>query len=84
MILPMAESVAVAEPVSRPKAMQASVVTAPTLPRTLPMMESHQSISADEMPLCSIRTPARMKVGTARNGKLSMAEKEACRKGVLA
>lgn len=56
----MALMVAMAEPVSTPKAMQAQVVMTPVAPRTRPTKDLTQSISILEMPLYSMSTPAKM------------------------
>ena len=60
MMLPMALMVAMAEPVSTPKAMQVMVQMMPREPRMRPRMDWIQLTTSLEMPLCSISTPAKM------------------------
>ena len=49
-----------AEPVRTPKAMQAQVVMMPVAPRTRPTKDLIQLMSIREMPLYSMRQPAKM------------------------
>jgi len=69
MIAPIAKVVAVEEPETAAKIMQATTQAAASPPCVLPTMARATSISRREMPPVSIRLPARMKNGMATSGK---------------
>ena len=67
MMVPMAATVAGAEPETAPKNMQATTVTMPRAPVTLPIRESAMRTSRLERPPQSMMSPA-----SRKKGRLSM------------
>ena len=66
-IPPIPVMVAREEPVIAPNSIQVTIVTAPTAPLSLPMMELANLITAEEIPDAAIRSPAKINAGIARN-----------------
>ena len=71
---PMAEASAIEEPEIPEKKISETTTTNPSPPLICPTRFRANRTSRCEMPPCSIKPPARMKRGMARNGKVSMPE----------
>ena len=63
---PIPVMVAREDPVIAPNSIHVTMVTAPTAPLNLPMMEFANLITAAEIPEAAIKSPAKMNAGIAR------------------
>src|SRR6056297_1955795 len=73
-IVPIAATVAIAEPLIAPKNIQVNTVTIPKPPVKCPTIELDRLINLFDNPPPSIKAPAKMKKGIAISGKLFIDE----------